>query len=194
MKLKLTLTAFLLLALLAAASFSKSVGTEGDSRKPAVVKSSEQTEPIKVEPTPPPQPVPEAPRAGEEINWQVISNGAFDGASTSFALMGTVGQTGVGFSGGGNYGLHAGYWQDFGGGGPDYVCGDCNADGTANITDAVYLITYIFGGGPPPNPLESGDANCDGSANITDAVYLIQYIFGGGPPPCDTDDNGVPDC
>ena len=73
-------------------------------------------------------------------------------------------------------------------------CGDCNADGTANITDAVYLITYIFGGGPPPNPLASGDANCDGTVNVTDAVYLIQYIFAGGPPPCDPNDDGVPDC
>jgi hypothetical protein len=75
-----------------------------------------------------------------------------------------------------------------------YICGDCNADGTANITDAVYIITYIFDGGPPPNPLASGDANCDGTVNVTDAVYLIQYIFNGGPDPCDPDDDGVPDC
>ena len=75
-----------------------------------------------------------------------------------------------------------------------YLCGDANADGTANITDAVYLISYIFSGGPAPNPLEAGDANCDGSANITDAVYLITYIFSGGPPPCDPDDDGEPDC
>ncbi len=75
-----------------------------------------------------------------------------------------------------------------------YICGDCNADGTTNITDAVYVITYIFAGGPPPNPLASGDVNCDGTPNITDAVYLIQYIFGGGPVPCDPDDDGTPDC
>ncbi|MFH2056370.1 MAG: FG-GAP-like repeat-containing protein [bacterium] len=75
-----------------------------------------------------------------------------------------------------------------------YICGDANTDGVANITDAVYLIQYIFNGGPPPEPLESGDANCDGVANITDAVYLIQYIFGGGPDPCDPDDDGMPDC
>jgi hypothetical protein len=65
-----------------------------------------------------------------------------------------------------------------------WYCGDANADGTANITDAVYLITYIFGGGPAPQPMLAGDANCDGTANITDAVYLINYIFGGGPEPC----------
>jgi hypothetical protein len=77
---------------------------------------------------------------------------------------------------------------------PPYVCGDANADGVANITDAVYLISYIFAGGPAPDPLAAGDVNCDGSANITDAVYLISYIFAGGPEPCDPDGNGEPDC
>ncbi|MFH2054547.1 MAG: M12 family metallo-peptidase [bacterium] len=68
----------------------------------------------------------------------------------------------------------------------DYLCGDANGDQIANITDAVYLIAYIFNDGPAPVPIvDSGDANCDGSANITDAVYLIQYIFNGGPAPCE---------
>lgn len=75
-----------------------------------------------------------------------------------------------------------------------YLCGDCNADGLANITDAVYLINFIFNDGPAPDPLIAGDANCDGLVNITDAVYLIAYIFSGGPPPCDPDNNGEPDC
>ena len=64
-------------------------------------------------------------------------------------------------------------------------CGDANGDGTANITDAVFLITYIFGGGPAPDPYELGDTNCDATVNISDAVYLIQYIFAGGPAPCE---------
>ncbi|MFH2056733.1 MAG: lamin tail domain-containing protein, partial [bacterium] len=65
------------------------------------------------------------------------------------------------------------------------ICGDANGDLVANITDAIYLIQYIFNDGPAPNPLEAGDANCDESANITDAVYLIQYIFADGPVPCE---------
>ena len=63
--------------------------------------------------------------------------------------------------------------------------GDANGDGTTNVTDAVYLINYIFSGGPAPEPEWAGDANCDGTVNVTDAVYLIQYIFAGGPPPCE---------
>jgi len=69
----------------------------------------------------------------------------------------------------------------------DCYPGDANNDNTINIGDAVYLINYIFKGGPPPAPypLCSGDANCDCTINIGDAVYLINYIFKGGPPPCD---------
>ena len=67
----------------------------------------------------------------------------------------------------------------------DFLCGDANADGFVNISDAVYLIQYIFSGGPAPNPLAEGDANCDVDVNISDAVYLIGYIFSGGPAPCE---------
>jgi hypothetical protein len=75
-----------------------------------------------------------------------------------------------------------------------WFCGDADGSGFVNITDAVYLIQYIFGGGPEPDPYEAGNANCDGVVNVTDAVYLINYIFGGGFDPCDTDGDGIPDC
>jgi len=64
------------------------------------------------------------------------------------------------------------------------VCGDANADHSVNISDAVYLIAYIFSGGPPPNPFLAGDSSCDNVVNISDAVYLIAYIFAGGSAPC----------
>ncbi len=67
---------------------------------------------------------------------------------------------------------------------PSYICGDANGDGAIDISDAVFLIQYIFSGGPAPNPIAAGDANCDGSVDISDVVYLIQYIFAGGPAPC----------
>jgi hypothetical protein len=64
-----------------------------------------------------------------------------------------------------------------------YVCGDANGDGSCNVGDAVFLVKYVFSGGPAPNPYESGDANGDGSPNVGDAVYIINYVFSGGPPP-----------
>jgi hypothetical protein len=65
-----------------------------------------------------------------------------------------------------------------------YVCGDADGSGGVSIGDAVFLINYIFGGGPAPSPLAAGDADCSGSISIGDAVYIINYIFGGGPAPC----------
>ncbi len=61
--------------------------------------------------------------------------------------------------------------------------GDANNDGHVDISDAVFLIAYIFSGGPAPNPLTRGDADCSGFIDISDVVYLIAYIFSGGPAP-----------
>jgi CubicO group peptidase (beta-lactamase class C family) len=66
---------------------------------------------------------------------------------------------------------------------PPAMCGDASGDGAIDISDAVYLIAFIFTGGPAPNPI-SGDANHDGAVDISDAVYLIAFIFSGGPAPC----------
>jgi hypothetical protein len=67
---------------------------------------------------------------------------------------------------------------------PPTTCADANLDGAIDISDAVYLISYIFGSGEPPDSLGAGDANSDGAIDISDVVYLISYIFGGGPAPC----------
>lgn len=74
------------------------------------------------------------------------------------------------------------------------LCGDVDGDRRTDLSDVVYLIQFIFAGGPVPQPLTGGDVNCDGLVNITDAVYLIQYIFSGGNPPCDTNGDDTPDC
>ncbi len=75
-----------------------------------------------------------------------------------------------------------------------YLCGDADASGAVDIDDVVYLINYIFGGGPAPVPLAAGDADCSGNIDIDDVVYLINYIFGGGPAPCDPDGDMILDC
>ncbi len=67
---------------------------------------------------------------------------------------------------------------------PLYRCGDADASGAVTISDAVFLINYIFAGGPGPVMVSAGDADCSALINISDAVYLINYIFAGGPAPC----------
>ncbi len=66
---------------------------------------------------------------------------------------------------------------------PSFICGDADANAIVTISDAVYLINYIFAGGPSPIG-SSGDPDCNSIVTISDAVFLINYIFAGGPAPC----------
>lgn len=74
------------------------------------------------------------------------------------------------------------------------LCGDVNGSGGIDIDDIVYLIAYVFQGGPEPTPPESGEVNCAGGIDIDDIVYLIAYVFQGGYAPGDPNGDGVPDC
>jgi hypothetical protein len=65
----------------------------------------------------------------------------------------------------------------------EFTRGDANGDGSINSGDVVYLINYLFVGGPAPSPLEAGDVDCSGEINATDVIFLINYLFIGGPPP-----------
>ncbi|GEM_PF-1637499 len=66
-------------------------------------------------------------------------------------------------------------------------CGDADGNNTINISDAVFLIAYIFAHGTAPGDcvyaLGKGDADGNGTVNISDAVYLIAYIFAHGSTP-----------
>jgi len=66
---------------------------------------------------------------------------------------------------------------------PQFIYGDANGDGKVTVSDAIYLINYLFKGGPAPDPLLAGDADCNGDVNVSDVIYLINYLFKGGPPP-----------
>ena len=71
---------------------------------------------------------------------------------------------------------------------PPYMCGDVNASDPPeiDISDLVYLVTYMFKHGPEPLPFESGDVNCSNppEIDISDLVYLVTYMFKHGPSPC----------
>ena len=64
------------------------------------------------------------------------------------------------------------------------LAGDLDGDGIVSISDAVFLVVYIFADGPAPDPLTLADTNCDGHYNLTDAVVIIAYLFADGPAPC----------
>jgi hypothetical protein len=58
--------------------------------------------------------------------------------------------------------------------------GDQSCDGALDVRDVVRLITYVFRGGPPPDPLKRADVNCDGAINLQDVVQLVIHVFRGG--------------
>lgn len=64
------------------------------------------------------------------------------------------------------------------------VCGDVDGNQIVTISDALYLINYIFSGGSAPMSLVAADPNCTENVNISDVVYLINYISSGGAAPC----------
>lgn len=64
------------------------------------------------------------------------------------------------------------------------IRGDVNGDKQRTVSDVVYMINYLFKGGPPPaGGLLLADVNCDTKVTVADVVYLINYLFKGGPPP-----------
>ncbi|NMC42493.1 MAG: hypothetical protein GYA46_01120 [candidate division Zixibacteria bacterium] len=121
--------------------------------------------------------------AGEEISWQVVSSGGGGGTSAGLIINSTVGQTAAGLATVGLYDIHHGFWQDFGAGSCCTLGGDANNDGKVAIGDAVFIITYVYRGGPAPVCPEEADVTGNGEIGVGDAVYIITYIFRLGPAP-----------
>ena len=61
--------------------------------------------------------------------------------------------------------------------------GDADDNGSVNITDAVAVLNFLFGGGGALACEEVADVNNDGQVNITDPVRLLNHLFGDAPPP-----------
>ena len=65
------------------------------------------------------------------------------------------------------------------------IRGDIDYNGGIDISDLVYLVDFMFNGGPPPRCFEEADLLLDTSMqlDISELVYLVEYMFSGGPPP-----------
>ena len=72
-----------------------------------------------------------------------------------------------------------------------FVRGDANQDTLVNLTDAIYLLDYLFRGKAPMRCFDSMDVDDEGSLNISDPIFLLNFLFRDGkiqiPPP-------FPDC
>ncbi|HOP06045.1 MAG TPA: SBBP repeat-containing protein [candidate division Zixibacteria bacterium] len=65
------------------------------------------------------------------------------------------------------------------------ICADINGNGSGpDIADLVYMVAFMFQGGPEPPLPAACDINGDGSiADIADLVDLVTYMFQGGSAP-----------
>ena len=65
------------------------------------------------------------------------------------------------------------------------VPGDCNNDGSANVSDAVMINNWMFFGGSLVNP---PDCDCDGfpGINLGDIHQIFNYIFGDHAEPVES--------
>ena len=72
--------------------------------------------------------------------------------------------------------------------------GDCNHDGTLDVSDGICLLGNLFLGEPAELPCGDGtsghpgnvtllDSNGDGTVNVSDAVSLFGFLFLGTPGP-----------
>jgi len=71
--------------------------------------------------------------------------------------------------------------------------GDANDDASLDISDAVFVLSFLFLGTETPTCMDAADANDDGAVDVSDPVGVLAFMFSGGfPPPsprvrCDED-------
>ncbi len=79
-----------------------------------------------------------------------------------------------------------------------FIRGDTNNDGKVDISDAAYLLSFLFNGGAKPSCYEVGDINDDTAQDISDAIFLLHFLFIGDSqlpapyPVCDFDPGDAP--
>jgi hypothetical protein len=113
--------------------------------------------------------------AGDDHQLGTAASGR--ASSGSARLVSILDQTAQGFSGDVTSGFLAVTLRQ------NYPPGDADGSGYIDVSDVIFLVEYIFGGGPAPIPLARGDADCSGDVDISDAVFLVTYIFNGGRAP-----------
>ena len=60
-----------------------------------------------------------------------------------------------------------------------FVRGDANADANVDLSDGVFVLSWLFLSGEDPSCLDAADANDGGSINLSDAVSIFGFLFVG---------------
>lgn len=73
-----------------------------------------------------------------------------------------------------------------------FLRGDANLDRNLNLSDAVFVLNFLFLSGDLLPCFDSADANDDSVVDLADAVFILNYLFrGGNPIPPPNDEQGV---
>ncbi len=64
-----------------------------------------------------------------------------------------------------------------------FLCGDVTSDQVLTSSDVIFLVNYIFKGGPAPVPASDADMNNNNVVNSADIIYMVNHVFKAGPPP-----------
>jgi len=66
---------------------------------------------------------------------------------------------------------------------PRFHRGDANGSGGIELTDGVFVLNFLFLGGPMPSCMDAADADDSGSLQLTDGVAILNFLFLGGVAP-----------
>ena len=74
-----------------------------------------------------------------------------------------------------------------------FVRGDGNDDGRIDLSDAIFILLYLFRGDPfTPVCLDACDSNDDGTITTADTIYLLLYLYcSGDAPPAPFPEEGI---
>lgn len=61
-----------------------------------------------------------------------------------------------------------------------FTRGDINVDGKMDLSDAIYLLTYLYVDGDPPPCFDSADLNDNGKLDLADGIMVLVYLYSTG--------------
>ena len=64
-----------------------------------------------------------------------------------------------------------------------FLRGDCDSNGSVQLTDALVGLNWLFLRGDRPSCLDACDSDDGGNVNLTDLVLTLNYLFLSGPEP-----------
>jgi len=67
--------------------------------------------------------------------------------------------------------------------GQQFIRGDANQDYQVDMADAMFIMSYLSGGGPSPECMDAADADDNGTVDTSDVTSILNYTLGVAPPP-----------